>query len=185
MEATWFCIVSVMVVMYVIFDGFDLGAGIVHLFVARTTDERRRIARSVGPVWDGNEVWLLAAGGVLFFAFPRVYATSFSGFYLPLMMVLWLLILRAVSLELRHHLGGPVWGVLFDKTFGIASLLLVVFFGAALGNVVRGVPLDAEGQCFEPMWTDRSTTGRTGILDWYTLLVGFTATAALAHHGAL
>jgi len=184
LPTVWFCIVSVMVAMYVVFDGFDLGAGIVHLFVAREDGERRAIIRSIGPVWDGNEVWLLAAGGVLYFAFPAVYARSFSGFYLPLMMVLWLLILRAIALELRGHIEGPVWQPLWDRVFGVASLLLAVVFGAALGNVVRGVPMNESGEFFEPLWTDFATKGQTGILDWYTVLVGVTAAATLAVHGA-
>ena len=99
METLWFMIVAVMLTAYVVLDGFDLGAGIIYLTVARTSDERRTVLRAIGPVWDGNEVWLLAAGGTLYFAFPQLYASSFSGFYLPLMMVLWLLMLRAIGIE--------------------------------------------------------------------------------------
>ena len=106
METTWFCLVAVMIAMYVVLDGFDLGAGIVHLLVARTDAERRMVLGSIGPVWDGNEVWLLAAGGTLYFAFPALYASSFSGFYLPLMIVLWLLILRGAAIEFRNHKIG-------------------------------------------------------------------------------
>src|ERR1700761_9312901 len=101
--AVWYWIVAVMVTVYVVLDGFDLGAGVIYLFAAKTGEERRRVLRAIGPVWDGNEVWLLAAGGTLYFAFPQLYASSFSGFYLPLMMVLWLLILRGMSIELRSH----------------------------------------------------------------------------------
>src|ERR1700678_1154547 len=104
METLWFCLVAVMIAGYVVLDGFDLGAGIVHLLVARSDAEKRAVLASIGPVWDGNEVWLLAGGGTLYFAFPALYASSFSGFYLPLMIVLWLLILRGVSLEMRNHL---------------------------------------------------------------------------------
>src|SRR2546426_586760 len=109
METLWFCLVALMLALYVVFDGFDIGVGIVHLLVAKTDAERRVTLRSIGPVWDGNEVWLIAAGGTLYFAFPALYAASFSGFYLPLMIVLWLLILRGISIELRNHLEGPVW----------------------------------------------------------------------------
>src|SRR5271167_4258607 len=109
MATVWFMIVAVMVAVYVLLDGFDLGAGAVHLFIARNDEERRTVIRAIGPVWDGNEVWLLAAGGTLYFAFPLLYASSFSGFYLPLMMVLWLLMLRAIGLELRTHIQEPVW----------------------------------------------------------------------------
>src|SRR5512138_485991 len=104
MEILWFCLVAIMLAAYVVLDGFDFGAGIIHFCVAHTEDEKRKVLRSIGPVWDGNEVWLLAAGGTLYFAFPRLYASSFSGFYLPLMMVLWLLILRAIGIEFRVHL---------------------------------------------------------------------------------
>ena len=110
--------------------------------------------KSIGPVWDGNEVWLLAAGGALYFAFPALYASSFSGFYLPLMIVLWLLILRGTSVEFRGHIDNRVWKPFWDVVFCIASALLAIFFGAALGNVVRGVPLNASGEFFLPLWTN-------------------------------
>ncbi len=124
----WFWIVAVMIAMYVVLDGFDLGAGAVHLAVAKTDEERRMVLRSIGPVWDGNEVWLLAGGGVLYFAFPALYASSFSGFYLPLMVVLWLLILRGISIEFRSHIRNAVWRPMWDVIFGGASALLAVFF---------------------------------------------------------
>src|SRR3569832_1922144 len=117
MATLWFCIVAVMLAAYVVLDGFDIGAGIVHLVAARNDNERRKILRSIGPVWDGNEVWLLAAGGELYFAFPQLYASSFSGFYLPLMMVLWLLMLRAIGIEFRLHVPAPVWKSFFDAIF--------------------------------------------------------------------
>jgi cytochrome d ubiquinol oxidase subunit II len=185
METVWFCLVAVMIAMYVVLDGFDLGAGAVHLFVARTDAERRAVLRSIGPVWDGNEVWLLAGGGTLYFAFPALYASSFSGFYLPLMMVLWLLILRGIAIEFREHVQSLVWQPLWDAVFGIASALLAIFFGAALGNVVRGVPLDRAGDFFLPLWTDFTIGKDAGILDWYTVLVAIAALATLVVHGAL
>jgi cytochrome d ubiquinol oxidase subunit II len=180
----WFCLVAVMVAMYVVFDGYDLGAGILYLWVAQTEEERQLVLRSIGPVWDGNEVWLLAAGGTLYFAFPALYAASFSGFYLPLMMVLWLLMLRGISIEFRNHIPNEVWRPFWDAGFALSSILLSVFFGAALGNVVRGVPLDASGYFFEPLWTDFRLSENSGILDWYTILVGVTALVALTLHGA-
>jgi len=185
METLWFCLVAAMLASYVVFDGFDLGAGAIYLLVARGDAERRQVLRSIGPVWDGNEVWLLAAGGTLYFAFPSLYASSFSGFYLPLMIVLWLLMLRGISIEFRNHVAGSVWGPFWDAVFCASSTLLPVFFGAALGNVVRGVPLDTQGRFFEPLWTDFTTRPPTGILDWYTVLAGLSALAALAAHGAL
>src|ERR1700756_2303416 len=166
METIWFCLVAVMLATYVVLDGFDLGAGVAHLLIARTDAERRLVLRSIGPVWDGNEVWLLAAGGTLYFAFPALSPSSFSAFYLPLMIVLWLLILRGISIEFRNHIESLVWHPLWDAVFSIASLLLAIFFGAALGNVVRGVPLDPSGYFFLPLWTDFFIGRDAGILDW-------------------
>src|ERR1700729_3823310 len=154
MQTVWFMLVAVMIAVYVVLDGFDLGAGIIHLLVARTDSERRLVLRSIGPVWDGNEVWLLAGGGTLYFAFPLLYASAFSGFYLPLMIVLWLLILRGISLELRNHIDVGVWRALLDGAFGISSALLAIFYGAALANVLRGVPLQSDGYFFLPLWTN-------------------------------
>src|ERR1035441_5814117 len=128
----WFCLVAIMIAGYVVLDGFDLGAGIIHLFVARTEQERQQVLRSIGPVWDGNEVWLLAGGGTLYFAFPALYAAAFSGFYLALMMVLWLLILRGLSIELRSHIESPIWKPFWDLVFGGSSALLALLYGAAL-----------------------------------------------------
>jgi len=181
----WFWLVAVMIVGYVVLDGFDLGVGVLHLFLARSESERRAILYSIGPVWDGNEVWLLAGGGTLYFAFPLLYASAFSGFYLPLMIVLWLLILRGVSLELRNHLDMGVWRGLLDGIFGLSSALLTVFFGAALANVLRGVPLQADGYFFLPLWTNWQPGPNPGILDWYTVIGGLVALVALTVHGAL
>ena len=184
METVWFMIVAFMLVCYVVLDGFDIGAGIVHHFVGRNDKEREVVIRAVGPVWDGNEVWLLATGGTLYFAFPALYAAGFSGFYLPLIMVLWLLIMRAAGIELRHQLDNELWTKFWDFVFSLSSILLAIFFGAALGNVIRGVPLDATGYFFEPLFTHWGTTGETGILDWFTVLSGVVAFVALAIHGA-
>ena len=185
MPTLWFCLVAVMLAGYVILDGFDIGAGIIHLFVARNDTERRAVLGSIGPVWDGNEVWLLAAGGTLYFAFPGLYASSFSGFYLALMIVLWLLILRGISIEFRNHVDSELWHTFWDVIFAGASILLAIFYGAALGNVVRGVPIDADGYFFVPLWTTFQPGPEPGIIDWYTVLIGVTALAALTIHGAL
>jgi len=184
MATLWFCIVAVMLTAYVVLDGFDIGAGIIHLVAARTDSDRRRILRSIGPVWDGNEVWLLAAGGALYFAFPQLYASSFSGFYLPLMMVLWLLMLRAIGLEFRSHLSETVWKQFLDGIFAVSSILLAIFYGAAMGNVVRGVPLAADHYFFLPLFTNWRVGPSPGILDWYTVLSGVVALVALGAHGA-
>jgi cytochrome d ubiquinol oxidase subunit II len=142
------------------------------------------VLRSIGPVWDGNEVWLLAAGGALYFAFPAVYAASFSGFYLPLTMVLWLIMLRGLGVELRAHIDSDLWRTAWDVVFSVASALLAIFLGAALGNVVRGVPLDASGYFFEPLWTTFLPEKNAGVLDWFTVLAGVVALVTLATHGA-
>ena len=185
METLWFVMIAMMVAAYVVLDGFDLGAGAIYLGAARTGDERRKILRAIGPVWDGNEVWLVAAGGTLYFVFPLLYASSFSGFYLPLMMVLWLLMLRGIGIELRGHVENPVWVGFADLIFSGSSVLLAIFFGAALGNVVRGVPLHVDGYFFEPLWTNFRVSANTGILDWYTVLTGVIALVTLIAHGAL
>ena len=185
MATLWFILVGGMLAMYVLLDGFDLGAGVIHLYAARDDTERRTILRAIGPVWDGNEVWLIAAGGTLFFTFPLLYAASFSGFYLPLFIVLWLLMLRGIAIELRSHLPNPVWAQFWDGLFFLGSGLLAFFYGAALANVVRGVPLDTGGTFFEPLWTNFDPRGaEPGILDWYTILIGLLALAALTVHGA-
>lgn len=174
-----------MFAIYAVLDGFDIGAGAIYLFVGRTSDERRAILRSIGPVWDGNEVWLIAAGGTLFFAFPVAYASAFSGFYLPLIIVLWLLSLRAIAIEFRDRVSSPVWEPFWDAMFAFASALLAIFFGAALGNLMRGVPLDKNANFFLTLWTNFLISGSVGILDWFTILIGVASFAALAMHGAL
>jgi cytochrome bd ubiquinol oxidase subunit II len=185
MEAVWFAIVAGMLAIYAVLDGFDFGVGAIHRFVARTDEERRSVLAAIGPVWDGNEVWLIAAGGVLFMAFPTVYATAFSGFYMALMVVLWLLILRGVAIEFRSHQDNPLWREFWDTIFSLASALLAVLFGTTLGNLIRGVPLGKEGLRGMPLFTNFLIGREPGILDWYTVLVGFFTLTALAVHGAL
>ncbi len=185
MPTLWFILVAFMLTTYVLLDGFDLGAGIIHLVAARTDSERRFVLRAIGPVWDGNEVWLIAAGGTLFFAFPLLYASSFSGFYLPLIIVLWLLMVRGIAIELRSRIPNPVWAAFWDGMFFLGSALLAIFFGAALGNVIRGVPLNSQGYFFEALWTDFNPfSANPGILDWFTILTGLLAFTALMTHGA-
>ncbi len=173
-----------MITMFVVLDGFDLGTGILFLKAAKTDEERRILLNAIGPVWDGNEVWLIAAGGIPFFAFPFVYASSFSGFYLPLTIVLWLLIGRALGIELRKHVDNHLWKSFWDAMFTFSSFMLVIFFGAALGNVVRGVPLNSTGVFFEPLWTTFTVVPNAGILDWFTVLMAVVAISTLLTHGA-
>ena len=185
MPTLWFILVAFMLTMYILLDGFDLGAGIIHLFVARTDAERRLVLRAIGPVWDGNEVWLIAAGGTMFLAFPVLYASSFSGFYLPLIIVLWLLIGRGIAIELRSRIPNGIWSSFWDGVFFFSSALLAIFFGAALGNVIRGVPLNSQGYFFAALWTDFNPFSKNpGILDWYTILTGLLAFTTLVTHGA-
>ena len=195
MELFWYIVLMTMLTVYIILDGYDFGAGIIHLFFAKTEKDKKAITNAIGPFWDANEVWLIAAGGVLFFAFPTLYASSFSGFYLPLMMILWLLIFRAIGLELRGQVHNPIWETIWDKAFGIASLLLALFFGVALGNVVRGVNLGSvvdgvstheEHYFFLPLWnpTFSPQSEQLGILDWFTVLLGVVGVVALTIHGA-
>jgi cytochrome bd ubiquinol oxidase subunit II len=185
MGAIWFWIVAVMLAAYVVLDGFDIGVGILYPFLARTEEDRSVMLRSIGPVWDGNEVWLLAGGGTLYFAFPLLYASAFSGFYLPLMIVLWLLIGRGASIELRSHMEDGIWRSFFDGLFFLSSALLAIFLGAALANVIRGVPIGADNYFFLPLWTNWQVGPQPGILDWYTVIGGLVAFIALAVHGGL
>ena len=183
MHAAWFTLLALMLSTYVVLDGFDFGAGAVHLWVARTDQERRTVLAAIGPLWDGNEVWLIAAGGSFFFAFPRAYAAAFSGLYLPLMMVLWLLILRGAAIELRSLSDNPLWRAAWDATFAGASATMAVVLGVALGNVVRGVPVDAAGYFQEDLFA--SVGGpRAGAIDLLTLVYGVLALATLAAHGS-
>ena len=184
METFWYMVVTVMLGIYVVLDGFDFGVGIVYPFLTRTEQERRTALSAIGPVWNGNEVWLLASGGLLFFAFPKAYAAGFSGFYLALIIVLWLLIARGLALELRSHVDHVLWRQFWDLAFCGASALLAVVFGAALGNLIRGVPLNPDGYFFVALWTNFMTGPEPGILDWYTVLMGLATAAILAFHGA-
>jgi cytochrome d ubiquinol oxidase subunit II len=170
-----FVVIAFMLTAYVLTDGYDLGVGTISLFVARTGRERGAAMLSIGPFWNGNEVWLIAAGGALFALFPKAYASSFSGFYLPFIVVLWLLMIRGIALELRDHFPGKLWRQFWDAAFAFASGLLILLFGVALGNLLRGVPLDKDG-FFQGTFAF--------LLNPYALLVGVFAVAALAQHGA-
>ncbi len=195
MELFWYIVLMSMLAIYVVLDGYDFGAGIVHLFFAKKEKDKKAITNAIGPFWDANEVWLIASGGVLFFAFPTLYASSFSGFYLPLIMILWLLIFRAIGLELRGQIHNRLWEAVWDKAFGIASFLLALFFGIALGNVVRGVNLGMVENgvsaheahyFFLPLWnpTFSPTAEHLGIIDWFTILLGLVGVVTLTIHGA-
>jgi cytochrome d ubiquinol oxidase subunit II len=172
----WFALFILIVAGYLILDGFDMGVGILHLPLARTDRERRLMLNSIGPIWDGNEVWLVLTGGVLFACFPFVYASLFSGFYLAFMLVLVTLILRAVAIEFRSKEPGSRWRAGWDVVFAASSLGLAFLLGVAFGNIVSGVPLDADGNI---------SVSLIDLLSPFALLVGATTVAMFALHGAL
>ena len=184
MPELWYAIAVLMLTAYVVLDGFDFGAGALHLFVAKTDSERRHVLAAIGPYWDGNEVWLLVAGGALFVGFPKILSSGISGFYFAIFLVLWSLILRGIAIEFRSHVNDSIWRRTWDLGFAVASTLLPVFFGAALGNLIRGVPLDRNGWFELALFTDFTAKDPVGILDWYTVFVGVFALVALLGHGA-
>ena len=184
MAELWFALLGLMLCAYVVLDGFDFGAGMLHLFVAKTDAERRTVLAAIGPFWDGNEVWLIAAGGVLFVAFPELLSTAFPAFYLALHLVLWCFALRGVAIEVRSHVADGMWQAFWDALFALASALLALLFGVAFGNLVRGVPIDASRSFTMPFFTHFRATGQVGLLDYYTLSVGVLAVLLLSAHGA-
>ena len=195
MEIFWLLILAFMLTTYVILDGLDFGAGIVYLFFSKEEKDKEAIIKSIGPFWDGNEVWLIAGGGVLFAIFPVLYASAFSGLYLPLTLVLWMLIFRAVGLELRHLVDNKLWKQTWGAAFGVGSLMLALLFGIALGNVVRGVNLGGvengilkydPAYFFTPLWAkDFSPLNQhPGVIDWFTIILGVISVITLTIHGA-
>jgi cytochrome d ubiquinol oxidase subunit II len=175
LNTIWFVVLATMLAGYAILDGFDLGAGALHLWLGRDARERSQVIDAIGPVWNGNEVWLIAAGGAMFVAFPTLYAVSFSGFYLALMLVLWLLLLRGIAIEFRHQVHHEMWQDAWDVVLSAASILLALLFGIALGNVLRGLPLDAAGQFVGTF---------TLMLNPFAVVGGLFSAAMLAMHGA-
>lgn len=195
MEVFWYIIIGIVLAVFFILDGYDFGAGIIHLFFAKTEKDKEVITKSAGLFWDSNEVWLVAAGGMIFMAFPVFYASVFSGFYLPLIIVLWLIIFRAIGLEFRSQFKFQMWKDIWDKAFGVSSLLLAFFFGITLGNIVRGVNLGGfengtslyeAHYFFLPLWDSSfSPLSQTpGVIDWFTIIIGLISVVTLAIHGA-
>ena len=170
----WFCLIFVLIAGYFVLDGFDLGAGVLSPFVAKTDQERAIVRQSIGPVWDGNEVWLLTAGGALFAAFPAAYATTFSGFYLAVMLVLMGLIVRAAAVEFAGH--DKAWAKLWNILFFVGSLLPALLLGVAVGNVYAGIPMDANG--------DYIGVPLLGLVTPFTLLTGLLGLSAFILQGA-
>jgi cytochrome d ubiquinol oxidase subunit II len=173
---TWGVLLGVLLIGYAILDGFDLGVGILHPLVPRTDREKRITLNSIGPLWDGNEVWLVTFGGALFAAFPEAYASAFSGFYLAFMALLFALIFRAVSIEFRSKVASARWRSAWDIGFSASSFLATFLFGVAVGNVMRGIPLDARGDFAGSF---------AGLLNGYALLTGLFAVSLFAMHGAV
>lgn len=185
METVWYILLVLMIATYLVLDGFDLGIGVLHLFLAKNRQEQKQIIQSIAPVWDGNEVWLIAAGGTMMLAFPVFLSSMFSGFYLSLTLAVWLLIFRAISIELPHYFSDSLWVHFWNIMLFVSSGLLIVILGVALANIFRGVPLDANATFFEPLWTNFRTSQPTGILDWYTVLCGIVSASIFLHHGSL
>jgi cytochrome bd ubiquinol oxidase subunit II len=184
MIAIWYAVVSVMLIIYIVLDGRNFGAGMLQRFVARTPEERRQVIAAIGPLWTWHEVWLLGFGGTLMAIFPRLMASAFAGYYLALFLILWCLILRGISIEVGGHINDRLWQGYWDFNFVLSNLLLAILFGAAAGNVVRGVPVDAQGNFSMAFFTDFNVRGHVGLLDWYTVSIAVLATVVLAAHGA-
>lgn len=175
LNVIWFILIGILFTGYAILDGFDLGVGMLHLFSDTDTD-RRIFLNAIGPVWDGNEVWLVTGGGALFAAFPEVYATAFSAFYTPFMLLLAALIFRAVAIEFRSKQEGKRWRRNWDSAFAVSSFLIAFLMGVALGNIITGMPIGA----------DKEFKGTTlGLLSPYALLTGLTTVALFMMHGCI
>jgi cytochrome d ubiquinol oxidase subunit II len=184
MIAIWYGIASAMLIIYAALDGRNFGAGLLQRVVAKSAIERRQVVAAIGPLWTWHEVWLVAFGGTLFAVFPRLLASAFAGYYLALFLIVWCLILRGVSIELCTHLNDRLWEDFWDAIFQVANYLLAILFGAAAGNLVRGVPLDSSGNFSMAFFTDFMPHGEVGLLDWFTVSVAIFATAGFAAHGA-
>jgi len=178
----WFVLVGVLIAGYAIFDGFDLGVGVLYPFLGKSEEDKAVMRRAIGPVWDGNEVWLLTAGGALFAAFPAVYATVFSGFYIALMLLLFALIFRAVALEFRSV--DPDWVTLWDWSFVLGSAIPALLFGVAVGNIIRGLPLTAEGEFIAGGGSPVFLGNLLFALNPYSLVIGLLGLAWIVLQGA-
>src|SRR5262245_9534449 len=184
MIAAWYGIASFMLIVYVALDGRNFGAGMLHWLVARTPEERRQVIAAIGPLWSWHEVWLVGFGGTLLAVFPKLLASAFAGFYLALFLILWCLILCGIALDSGGHINDRMWQGFWDFVFVFANTLLAILFGAAAGNMARGVPLASDGTFSMAFFTDFTPRGYVGLLDWYTVSVALFAVVALAAHGA-
>jgi cytochrome bd ubiquinol oxidase subunit II len=184
MVETWYAILSLMLTAYVVLDGRNFGAGAIHLVVAKTGPENRQVIAAIGPLWTWHEVWLVSAGGILFVAFPRALAAASAAYYFAIFLVLWSLILRGIAMEISGHIDDRLWQTFWDFVFAVSNILLAILFGAALGNVIRGVPLDASGEFHLAFFTNFGVRGSVGLLDWYSVSLGVFALLMLSAHGA-
>src|SRR4051812_20552653 len=175
---------SFMLIVYIVLDGRNFGTGMLQWFVAKTPEERRQVIAAIGPLWTWHEVWLLGFGGTLIAIFPRLMASAFSGYYLALFLILWCLIGRGISIEVGGHINDRLWQGYWDFNFVLSNFLLAILFGAAAGNVARGVPLDAQGNFSMAFFTNFCVRGHVGLLDWYTVSIAILAVVMLGAHGA-
>ncbi len=184
MVEIWLVILWFTLTMYLVLDGRNFGAAALVSIVGKTTAERRQVVAAIGPLWPWHEVWLVAAGGVLFAAFPKVLAVSFSGYYLALFLVLWSLILRGVAMEVGGLIDHGLWRSFWNFVLAVSSAALALLFGVAMGNLLRGVPLGESGEFHMALFTDFGVRGHVGLLDWYTVSLGLCAVVVLGAHGA-
>jgi cytochrome d ubiquinol oxidase subunit II len=180
----WYAILTFMLLTFVVLEGLDIGAGLLQFVVGKTEGERRLVISAIGPLWSWHEVWLVGFGGTLMLAFPNILASSFAGCYLALFLLLWALVLRGISIEVSGRIEDAMWRAAWHFIFVFSNLLLAILIGAALGNLLRGVPLVADGQFALAFFTDFTPRGRVGILDWFTVSVAFFMLMTLAAHGA-
>jgi cytochrome d ubiquinol oxidase subunit II len=183
MIMTWYAILSFLLTGFILLEGFDIGAGMLLYVVGKTDDERRGVIAAIGPLLSWNEVWLVSFGGTLLLAFPALLASSFAGFYLALILLLWMLLLRGISMEVGGHVEDPMWRTAWDTCFVASNMVLAILIGAALGNILRGVPVGADGTFALALFTDFSPRGNVGILDWYTFSIAIFVLIAFAAHG--
>jgi cytochrome d ubiquinol oxidase subunit II len=184
MILTWYVILTFLLTGFILLEGFDIGAGMLLYIVGNSDDERRAVIAAIGPLLSWNEVWLVSFGGSLLLAFPAVLASYFAGFYLALFLLLWMILLRGISMEVGGHVNDPLWRTAWNTCFAASNVVLAILIGAALGNILRGVPIGPEGTFALPLFTNFSPRGDVGILDWYTLSTAIFILVAFMAHGA-
>jgi cytochrome bd ubiquinol oxidase subunit II len=185
MILAWYAILSFLLTGFILLEGFDIGAGMLLYVVGKTDAERRDVIAAIGPLLSWNEVWLVSFGGTLMLAFPAALASSFAGFYLALCLLLWMLLLRGISIEVSGHVDDPLWRTAWISCFVASNLILAILIGLALGNILRGFPIGAEGTFAMSLFTNFIPRSNVGILDWYTFSTAILILIAFAAHGAI